>query len=167
MIKNSLLIISLIFTPLLVSAHNIQDNQRVPPVGVRDKGELDYDKTTNQFNYKNWNSSQLPGKTRVIQHIAGRTSAKEMNAPLIDAIKQANLPRERYQTTTIVNTEFPWSQFIIDSKGNVAKAWGLTEKSSAIVVLDPQGNVKFVKDGALTSAEVQQVIDQLHQLVQQ
>lgn len=80
MIKNSLLIISLIFTPLLVSAHNIQDNQRVPPVGVRDKGELDYDKTTNQFNYKNWNSSQLPGKTRVIQHIAGRTSAKEMNA---------------------------------------------------------------------------------------
>lgn len=63
--------------------------------------------------------------------------------------------------------EFPWSQFIIDSKGNVAKAWGLTEKSSAIVVLDPQGNVKFVKDGALTSAEVQQVIDQLHQLVQQ
>ncbi|BFI68002.1 hypothetical protein B7R74_00450 [Yersinia pseudotuberculosis] len=187
MIKNSLLIISLIFTPLLVSAHNIQENQRVPPVGVRDKGELDYDKTTDQFNYKNWNSSQLPGKTRVIQHIAGRTSAKEMNAPLIDAIKQANLPRERYQTTTIVNTddaiigtamfvrnsiesskrEFPWSQFIIDSKGNVAKAWGLTEKSSAIVVLDPQGNVKFVKDGALTSAEVQQVIDQLHQLVQQ
>lgn len=144
MIKNSLLIISLIFTPLLVSAHNIQDNQRVPPVGVRDKGELDYDKTTNQFNYKNWNSSQLPGKTRVIQHIAGRTSAKEMNAPLIDAIKQANLPRERYQTTTIVNTddaiigtamfvrnsiesskrEFPWSQFIIDSKGNVAKSLG-------------------------------------------
>ncbi|WP_016587335.1 YtfJ family protein, partial [Yersinia pestis] len=61
----------------------------------------------------------------------------------------------------------PWSQFIIDSKGNVAKAWGVTEKSSAIVVLDPQGNVKFVKDGALTSAEVQQVIDQLHQLVQQ
>ncbi len=62
MIKNSLLIISLIFTPLLVSAHNIQDNQRVPPVGVRDKGELDYDKTTNQFNYKTGIAHNCPAK---------------------------------------------------------------------------------------------------------
>lgn len=187
MIKNSLLILSLLFTPLLASAHNISNNQRVPPVGVSDKGELDYDKAADRFSYKNWNSAQLPGKVRVIQHIAGRTSAKELNAPLIDAIKQANLPHESYQTTTIVNTDdtiigtaifvrnsiesnkrdFPWSQFIVDNNGNVKKAWGLAEKGSAIIVLDPQGNVRFVKDGALTSAEVQQVIDQLHQLVKQ
>ncbi|MFA9209407.1 MAG: YtfJ family protein, partial [Yersinia sp. (in: enterobacteria)] len=49
----------------------------------------------------------------------------------------------------------------------VKKAWGLAEKGSAIVVLDSQGNVKFAKDGALTPQEVQQVIDQLHQLVKQ
>ncbi|CNJ09828.1 YtfJ family protein [Yersinia aldovae] len=185
MIKNSLLMLSLLFTPLLVCAHSIENNQRVPPVGVSDKGELNYDKATDQFSYKNWNSSLLPGKVRVIQHIAGRTLAKELNAPLIEAIKHANLPHERYQTTTIVNTddaiigtavfvrnsiesskrEFPWSQFVVDSDGNVKKAWGLAEKGSAIVVLDPQGKVKFVKEGALTATEVQQVIDQLHQLV--
>jgi YtfJ family uncharacterized protein len=174
MIKNSLLIFSLLLTPLLASAHTIENNQRVPPVGVSDKGELNYDKAADQFSYKSWNSSQLPGKVRVIQHIAGRTSAKELNAPLIEAIKHANLPREHYQTTTIVNTddaiigtamfvrnniesnkrEFPWSQFVVDSNGNVKKAWDLAEKGSAIVVLDPQGNVKFVKDGTLTSTEI-------------
>lgn len=187
MIKNSLLILSLLVTPLLVSAHTVKIDQRVPPIGVSDKGELNYDKATDQFSYKNWNSSQLPGKVRVVQHIAGRTSAKELNAPLVEAIKHANLPHEHYQTTTIVNTddaiigtamfvrssiesnkqEFPWSQFVVDSKGNVKRAWGLADKGSAIVVLDEQGNVKFVKDGALTAEEVQQVIDQLHQLVKQ
>ncbi|CNH95199.1 protein ytfJ [Yersinia thracica] len=187
MIKNSLLILSLLFTPLMASALTIQVDQRVPPVGVSDKGELNYDKASDQFSYKNWNSAQLPGKVRVVQHIAGRTAAKELNAPLVEAIKHANLPHQHYQTTTIVNTddaifgtavfvrnsietnkrEFPWSQFVVDSTGNVKKAWGLAEKGSAIVVLDQQGNVKFFKDGALTPAEVQQVIDQLHQLVKQ
>lgn len=42
---------------------------------------------------------------RVLQHIAGRTSAKEKNATLIEAIKSAKLPHDRYQTTTIVNTD--------------------------------------------------------------
>ncbi|QHB31181.1 YtfJ family protein [Yersinia canariae] len=187
MIKNSLLILSLLFTPLVAGAHTIQPDLRVPPVGVSDKGELNYDKATDQFSYKNWNSSQLPGKVRVVQHIAGRTSAKELNAPLVEAIKHANLPHEDYQTTTIVNTddailgtavfvrnsiesnkrEFPWSQFVVDSNGNVKKAWDLAEKGSAVVVLDKQGNVKFVKDGALTAEEVQQVIALLHQLVKQ
>ncbi len=57
------------------------------------------------FSYQNWNSAQLSGKVQVIQHIAGRSSAKDMNDPLIEAIKKAKLPHDRYQTTTIVNTD--------------------------------------------------------------
>ncbi len=83
------------------------------------------------------------GKVRVLQHIAGRTSAKEKNATLIEAIKSAKLPHDRYQTTTIVNTDdaipgsgmfvrsslesnkklYPWSQFIVDSNG-IARSAG-------------------------------------------
>lgn len=73
------------------------------PTSIAYKGELMYQ--NQQFSYQNWNSAQLVGKVRVIQHIAGRTSAKEMNDPLINAIKAANLAREYYQTTTIVNTD--------------------------------------------------------------
>uniref|UniRef100_UPI003C75700D YtfJ family protein n=1 Tax=Acinetobacter baumannii TaxID=470 RepID=UPI003C75700D len=78
---------SLLLVPLLASAHNFVDGQRVAPVGVADRGELILD--NDKFSYKNWNSLQLAGKVRVVQHIAGRSSAKEKNANLIEAIKAA------------------------------------------------------------------------------
>lgn len=169
--------------PLMASAHNFEENQRVSPVGASDRGELIL--TNDKFSYKNWNSAELPGKVRVVMHIAGRTSAKEKNAGLIEAIKTAKLPHDTYQTTTIVNTDdaipgtgmfvrssletnkqqYPWSQFIVDSNGVIAKAWQLKPESSAIVVLDKQGRVQFAKDGGLTPKEVQQVMSLLQQLL--
>jgi hypothetical protein len=171
--------------PLMASAHNFEKGQRVPPVGIADRGELILD--NNEFSYKTWNSAQLPGKVRVVLHIAGRTSAKEKNATLIEAIKSAHLPKDTYQTTTIVNTDdaipgsgmfvrsslesnkklYPWSQFIVDSNGAARGAWQLEEESSAAAVLDKQGKVQWAKDGALTQEEVQQVVALLHKLVGQ
>ncbi|KJG24321.1 hypothetical protein UA70_16995, partial [Raoultella planticola] len=107
------------------------------------------------------------------------------NATLIEAIKAAKFPHDRYQTTTIVNTDdaipgsgmfvrssiesnkqlYPWSQFIVDSNGLARKAWQLQEESSAIVVLDKDGRVQWAKDGALTQDEVQQVVALLHKLL--
>ncbi|MDF7660078.1 YtfJ family protein [Erwiniaceae bacterium L1_54_6] len=169
--------------PNLAAAHLFKQGERVPAVGVNDKGELIY--LQDKFSYRPWNSSQLVGKVRVIMHIAGRSSAKEMNAALIEAIKAAKLPHDRYQTTTVVNTDdaipgtgmfvrssiesnkqqYPWSQFIVDSNGNARKAWQLEEGGSAIVVLDKNGRVQYAKDGALTQQEVQQVITLLHKLL--
>ncbi|MDR9889103.1 YtfJ family protein [Pseudenterobacter timonensis] len=171
--------------PLLASAHNIEKGQRLPPVGIADRGELILN--NDEFSYKAWNSAQLAGKVRVVQHIAGRTSAKEKNATLVEAIKSAKLSHEVYQTTTIVNTDdaipgsgmfvrsslesnkklYPWSQFIVDSNGVTRKAWGLEEESSAVVVLNKEGRVEWVKDGALTQEEVQQVVALLHKLLGQ
>ncbi|WP_034944496.1 YtfJ family protein [Erwinia oleae] len=164
-------------------AHNFVTGERVAPVGIADKGELIYQQET--FRYKSWNSAQLPGKVRVIQHIAGRSSAKEKNAALIEAIKAAKLPRDRYQTTTLVNTDdaipgtgmfvrssiesnkkqFPWSQFIVDDNGVAKKAWKLENGGSAIIVLDNNGEVRFAKDGALSQQEVDNVMALLHQLL--
>ncbi|AJF71365.1 MULTISPECIES: YtfJ family protein [Raoultella] len=183
MALRKILAASLLLLPLIASAHNFVDGQRVAPVGIADRGELILD--NDKFSYKNWNSSQLAGKVRVLQHIAGRTAAKEKNATLIEAIKAAKLPHDRYQTTTIVNTDdaipgsgvfvrssiesnkqlYPWSQFIVDGNGLARKAWQLQEESSAIVVLDKDGRVQWAKDGALTQDEVQQVVALLHKLL--
>lgn len=183
MALRKILAASLLLLPLIASAHNFVDGQRVAPVGIADRGELVLD--NDKFSYKNWNSSQLAGKVRVLQHIAGRTAAKEKNATLIEAIKAAKLPHDRYQTTTIVNTDdaipgsgvfvrssiesnkqlYPWSQFIVDGNGLARKAWQLQEESSAIVVLDKDGRVQWAKDGALTQDEVQQVVALLHKLL--
>ena len=184
-LRNILAAACLLLLPLWACAHTIEKGQSVPPVGIADRGELILD--NDKFSYKAWNSAQLAGKVRVVQHIAGRTSAKEKNATLVEAIKTAKLPHDRYQTTTIVNTDdaipgsgmfvrsslesnkklYPWSQFIVDSNGVTRKAWQLDEESSAIVVLDKEGRVQWVKDGGLTQEEVQQVVALLHKLLAQ
>lgn len=183
MLLRSLLVITFMTFSLFASAHNFTVGQRVAPVGVDDKGELN--DVNDQFSYSKWNSAKLPGKVRIVQHMAGRSSAKALNEPLITAIRAANLPHDRYQTTTIVNTddaiigtglfvrksiesgkrEFPWSQVIVDSNGAVKKAWELQPESSAVIVLDKNGVIKFAKDGQLTPQEVQQVITLVDQLV--
>ncbi|MEX0445053.1 YtfJ family protein [Xenorhabdus sp. SGI246] len=176
MLKNIILPLILGLASISAFAHNITVEKPVPVVIVTDKGELLLN--DNKFSYQKWNSAELPGKVRTIQHIAGRSSAKEMNDPLIQALKAADLPKDQYQTTSIVNTddaifgtsafvrssledskkEFPWSQFIVDSHGVVKKEWGLEPKSSAIIVLDKHGKVKFVKDGKLSPEEITHVL---------
>lgn len=169
--------------PLAGQAHDFVAGQRVAPVGVADRGEVLWQQEA--FRYQQWNSAQLTGKVRVVLHIAGRLSAKEMNRAVIEAIQQANLPHDRYQTTTIVNTDdaipgsgifvrnsieaskkvSPWSQFVIDDRGAAQRAWQLRQGGSAVVVLDADGRTRFAKDGALTPAEVQQVMSLLQQLL--
>ncbi|AOM41551.1 YtfJ family protein [Xenorhabdus hominickii] len=181
MIKNIVLSAILSLTPIFAFAHNITLGQHVPATSVTDKGELLLN--DNKFSYQEWDTAELPGKVRTIQHIAGRSSAKEMNDPLIQALKNANFPKDKYQTTSIVNTDdaifgtsvfvrnsledskkqFPWSQFIVDSNGQAKKAWELESKSSAIIVLDKNGNVKFIKDGKLSNEEITHVVSMIEE----
>ncbi|ARJ41359.1 hypothetical protein B1H58_04595 [Pantoea alhagi] len=169
--------------PFFTSAHNFIDGARLAPVGVTDRGELVLQQ--GEPAWQNWNSAQLSGKVGVVLHMAGRLSAKERNAAVIGAIENARFPAEKFQITTIVNTddaipgsamfvrrslesskqETPTVQFVVDEQGAVRRAWQLTEGDSAVIVLDKQGRVRFAKDGALTQSEVQQVIALLQQLL--
>ncbi|CAI2466142.1 YtfJ family protein [Serratia liquefaciens] len=183
MMLRRLLPLSLLLLPLMASAHNFVQGKPVVPVVIGDRGELLLENDT--FSYKKWDSAELAGKVRVIQCIAGRTSAKKKNSMLITAVKEANFPNDRFQPTTIVNTDdaipgtgffvrgkieknkrhYPWAQFIVDSDGLVRQAWQLPEESSTILVLDKQGRVQWAKDGALTPDEVNQVIALLQKLI--
>ncbi|MGF1758001.1 YtfJ family protein [Photobacterium sagamiensis] len=163
--------------PGVAAAHNIQVGQTVPNVTVSDQGEIML--TGDKVIYQPWESTQLTGKVRVIQAIAGRSSAKEMNAEIIEAIKAANLSAEIYQTTTIINQddsiwgtgglvkssaedskqEFSWSSMVVDADGTVRSAWQLQEESSTIIVLNKTGQVLFVQEGKLTPQEIDQAME--------
>lgn len=177
------LLIFALFLPFGLQAHNLAIGAALPKVGITQRGELLYQ--NNEFSYRSWQSAQLKGKIHLIQHMAARTSASEMNAGMIEAVKKANLPQKYYQTTTIVNDDdalfgstaysrgwlennkkmSPAAQFILDTHGGVRQAWGLQAKTSAIVVVDARGRVRYVREGALTLQQVQQVIDLLHRLI--
>ncbi|SQJ29576.1 protein ytfJ [Salmonella enterica subsp. enterica] len=64
MTLRKILAMSCLLLPIMACAHNLEDNQRVPPVGIADRGELTLNK--DEFSYKNWNSAQLAGKVRVL-----------------------------------------------------------------------------------------------------
>lgn len=71
MTLRKILALTCLLLPMMASAHQFETGQRVPPIGITDRGELVLDK--DQFSYKTWNSAQLVGKVRVLQHIAGRS----------------------------------------------------------------------------------------------
>ena len=52
---------------------------------------------------------------------------------------------------------------VLDEDGVLAKSWDLVEESSAIIVQDKQGKILFVKEGALTQEEIQQVLTLIEQ----
>ncbi|MDO2949717.1 YtfJ family protein [Aeromonas simiae] len=160
----------------LAMAHNFKESAPVPLVKIGEQGELVL--SGNEVGYQPWQSTQLTGKVHMIQHIAGRSSAKELNAPMIEAIKAAKLPHDQYQTVTIINSddaiwgtsgfvkssaekskqEFPWSSIVLDAKGMARNAWALTPESSAIVLLGKDGKVLFAKDGQLAQADIDKVM---------
>lgn len=78
--------------------------KRLPLVYIREGGELLLN-SDDEIHYQKWNSTQLAGKVRIIQYIAGRKSAKKKNSLLIKAVEAANFPQDRFQPTTIVNTD--------------------------------------------------------------
>ncbi|WP_050747388.1 YtfJ family protein [Sodalis glossinidius] len=82
-------------------AHLLRPGEPMPPMQIMQPGELLHDH--NEFSHQSWNSTRLGGKICLIQHIAARASVREMNAALIETLRKASLPRDYYQTTTIVN----------------------------------------------------------------
>lgn len=172
-----------LFFANIAFAHNVQLNHSLPSVNVTQDGELLAQ--GKQISYKNWSSSSLVGKVRVVQHIAGRSSVKEKNEALMNAIRQQHFDRTKYQTTTIINADDaiiatgtfvkssaengklanPHSQVILDQQSQVRKVWGLKEKESFIAVLDKNGKVQFVSEGKLSATQIQQVIDLIEELI--
>ncbi|NVD07617.1 YtfJ family protein [Vibrio sp. JPW-9-11-11] len=177
----TLLALVIACSPSFAFAHNITLGQSVPEVEVTAYGEVTLNGDDTSF--QTWSSQDMLGKVRVIQAIAGRSSAKEMNAALMSAITDAQFAKQSYQTTTIINQddavwgtgsfvkssaqdskkEFPWSSIILDEEGSVAQTWQLAEESSAIIVQDKQGKVLFVKEGALNQQEIEQVLTLIKQ----
>lgn len=160
------------------------EGRPLPKVVVSNGGELVLQ--SGAVEYRPWQSRQLTGKVYLVQHIAGRTSAKALNAPLIERIKAADLPEERYQTVTLVNAddaiwgtgglvkaklernkkEFPWSMMVLDEAGVARSVWNLREESSAIIVLDRENRVRWIKEGALSDQEQQEVMVLIERLLQ-
>lgn len=168
--------IALSLTSFVALSHNLTLGENLPQVIIADKGHVDL--IAGEFEYRQWSTVELQNKIILVQHIAGRTSAKELNEPMIEAVKKSYFPLEKYNTATLVNLddaiwgtgaivasqlksnkeEFPDAIFVLDEEGDIRNRWGLTEESSAIIVLDQTGKILYVKDGEMNPTEIDTVI---------
>lgn len=175
----TLMLAAALFVPAAF-ATNVTVGESIPATSVADKGLLMLENDT--FSYRKWNSSELKGKVYVLQVMAGRTSAIELNDPMVQAITEAQFPSESFQMVTIINTDdviwgtamfvkgaiednkraHPYAEFVVDDSSKVHEFWQLEKESSAIIILNKQGKVLYVKDGAMNGDEVTQAIELIH-----
>ncbi len=135
-----------------------------------------------RISYQEWGSKELSGRIRTIYHLAARDGIDQINEPYIDALIKAKLPEalpdSPYKTITILNLddalwgtsgiagrrleksqrEFPYACYVADEDGLAIKTWGLKEKESAVIVLDPEDRVIFFKEGKLNKEEIQTAV---------
>ena len=148
----------------------------LPVVRIEAPGELRLAGETLEF--APWESTALSGKVHIVQYLAARMSARDLNRPFTDRLKQSGIPLSRYQLTTIVNLDdamfgtralvmselernkrrYFRSTIVADAEGAGRRAWGLVEKSSAVLVLDAAGRLVFMREGAMSEAEIEQVL---------
>lgn len=93
--------------------------------------------------------------------------AKDVNDPLSDALKAKNFPKEKYAGIGIANCketwipdaairmkarqkekQFPGSIILLDSKRDLAKAWGLGDCNDmgVVIIIGKDRKIKFIKN---------------------
>ncbi|MGU3845277.1 YtfJ family protein, partial [Vibrio diabolicus] len=75
----SVLSLLLALAPILAFSHNLSVGQTSPSISIDTYGEMTLQ--GDDVAYQPWATQQMLGKVRVIQAIAGRSKAKERNAP--------------------------------------------------------------------------------------
>jgi YtfJ family uncharacterized protein len=150
----------------------------LPRVQIQTPGEVRL--VQQRFAYAPWDSSALAaGKLQVLQYLAARSSARELNRPFTDRLEHSGIPLEHYHVTTIVNLDdalfgtrslvlaelesnkrrYSLSTIVADADGTGRVAWGLAPKSSAILILDANGRVLFFREGAMSEQEIERALE--------
>lgn len=148
----------------------------LPPLRIDSPGELRLD--GDRIEYAPWDSTRLGDKLQIVQYLAARASARDINRPFTDRLERSGIPLERYHLTTIVNLDdalfgtrtfvmselesnkrrYFRSSIVADDAGAGRAAWGLAAKSSAVLLVDGNGRVLFFREGAMSETEIEQVL---------
>ena len=158
-------------TPIALAA-DISPGGRLGDLTIAEKGELVL--TDGDIEYRSWSYPQQPGKVHVLQYMAATRAASKINKPFTDKMS-ADLPKGGvYLSTTILNLDeamwgtggmveselgskkkkFPHAIMVDDVNGIGLAQWQLKKESSAIIVIDAGGVVRYFKQGAMSATEI-------------
>jgi len=173
-------LIALAFASLLsLSALAVSIGEPLPDLQIDKKGELVL-KGKDEVDFQPWSSKALDtkGAVQIVQYMAARPSSEKQIRPFTDKLEETAYPVELHHVTTVVNLDdvtfgmsgfalseleknkrvYPMSTLVGDWDGLGLKKWDLKPKSSALIILDAQGKVLFMKDGKLNPQEIDQAL---------
>ncbi len=155
---------------------------RLPDLSIAERGELVL--TGEDVGYRTWTYPQQPGKVHVLQYMAATRAASNINQAFTDRMK-TDLPKGSFLSTTILNLDealwgtgglvaselksnkkqFPGAVLVADENGTGLSQWQLEKESSAIVITDPAGVVRYFKQGAMSDTEIESALEMVRQYI--
>ncbi len=122
-----------------------------------------------------WDSGSLKGKVHVLFYVD--PDEKDLNEPLINALKKHHFDRKKYASVAVVNLaatwkpnviieallkkkqkEFPDTTYVKDKKSILVERWQLSDNNSDVLIFDKNGKLLYKKYGKLSPAEIDKVL---------
>ena len=174
MYKPLCLVTFLMFSSVVLG-DGIDLGQPLPELSIADRGELLLE--NDEFRFRPWVLPAAIGKIHVLQYLAGTRGASKLNEPFTDRLKE--IPDVNYRVTTVINLDdamwgtsgfvisevkknkrrYARSSMVLDADGIGRELWRLESKSSAIVIMDAAGSVRYFKDGAMSERDIERALD--------
>lgn len=127
-----------------------------------------------------WSSAEMKGKVYYLVYVD--PDETEMNAHVEKAMKEIDLPRDKFQSVAVINMdatwlpnmaiaskledkqeEYPDTIYVKDMDGALVKQWNLADDAYDVVVVGVDGKVLFSVDGKLSDSQVQELLTLLQE----
>jgi len=129
-----------------------------------------------------WSTAELPGKAWSLFYVD--PDEKDLNKDAQEALKAKKIPVEKLRSLAMINMaatvipnflisgrieksqkEYPNTVYVKDLNKVGVKTWGLADDSSNVVIIGPDGQVKYFFKGKLPPDEIQKMIEAVEKTV--
>ena len=152
----------------------------LPDVTINKKGELRID--NDRISYAPWGISEAKaGIPKIVFHIPARMSSQSIIDPMTDRLEAEDFAEDRFQAITVVNLDdalwgtsglvagelaknkraHPQAVLVADDAGRGLKAWQLKSRTIAVILLNAEGEITYLKEGELSQDDIDTIIAKL------
>ncbi|MGB2254638.1 YtfJ family protein [uncultured Spongiibacter sp.] len=152
----------------------------LPTLDVPSRGELVM--LGDKVSFSPWSSTSIStGSPALIFHMPARMSSDAAIAPLRARLEAGEYPTESFQSISVVNLDdalwgtsglvagelaknkraHPQAVLVADDAGRGLKAWQLKSRTIAVILLNAEGEITYLKEGELSQDDIDTIIAKL------
>ena len=135
-----------------------------------------------KVSFSPWSSTSISaGSPALIFHMPARMSSDAAIAPLRARLEAGEYPTESFQSISVVNLDdalwgtsglvagelaknkraHPQAVLVADDAGRGLKAWQLKSRTIAVILLNAEGEITYLKEGELSQDDIDTIIAKL------